>query len=166
MDSFKMITLSAGFISIILTIFESIYPAEKFKKQMKLIFALIFILCIVTPFVKGDINLTEIDDYVSASSYSISSSEEKTMEYFRQSVENNVSRAIGEYLNENKISFSEIKTSINISDSGSIFINEIEIAVDSAAQEDEIVALVKNKTDEDTPVKIKENTAYEQTGND
>ena len=149
MDAFKLISLTAGFISIIIAAFDSIYPSEKYSKQIKIIFSLIFVLSIVTPFVNGEVNIDASADVLYEKNIAAD-------EYLKSSVENNISSTIGSYLKENEISFDEIKTSINISDYGSISINEIEIAVDDTAQGDEIIALVRNKTGENTDIKIKE----------
>ena len=156
MDAFKLISLTAGFISIIIAAFASIYPSEKYSKQIKIIFSLIFVLSIVTPFVNGEVNISESFDFVDASADVLYEKNIAANEYLKSSVENNISSTIGSYLKENEISFDEIKTSINISDYGSISINEIEIAVDDTAQGDEIIALVRNKTGENTDIKIKE----------
>ena len=59
---------------------------------------------------------------------------------------------------ENDISVKEIKTSINISDNGSISINEVKIAAQNAAQGAEAVDIVKRETGEKTLVKIEELT--------
>ena len=50
----------------------------------------------------------------------------------------------------------EINTSINISESGSISINEVKIAAENAAQGAEAVDIVKRETGEKTLVKIEE----------
>lgn len=161
MSSFRLVILTAGFISVVMSMFEAVYPSEKHSNQIKLIFSLIFILCAISPIVKGDADLSEIADVMQDTSQSLELSDEKTMECFKNSVERNISSRIKQYLCENEIVCSEIKTSINISGSGSISINEIEIAADNTAQEGEIIALVKEYTGEDIPVKVKERTEYD-----
>lgn len=155
MDIFRCITLTAGMVSIVIAIFESVMPSEKYSKQLRLIFSLILILSIASPFVQGKIDIARITDDVALTSADISGKSEAADRYFAKSVENNISRSIGDMLAENKINFTEIKTSINISESYGISINEIEIAVDNTAREDEIIALVREKTDCGN-VKVKE----------
>lgn len=147
MEVFRFITLTAGLISIIIAVSESVIPSEKYSKQLRLIFSLILILSIVSPFVQGKIDIADITDDVALTSADISGKSEAADRYFARSVENNISRSIGDMLSENKINFTEIKTSINISESYGISINEIEIAVSDTAREDEIIALVREKTD-------------------
>lgn len=155
MDIFRCITLTAGMVSIVIAIFESVMPSEKYSKQLRLIFSLILILSIASPFVQGKIDIADITDDVALTSVDISGKSEAADRYFAKSVENNISRSIGDMLTENKINFTEIKTSINISESYGISINEIEIAVGDTAREDEIIALVREKTDCGN-VKVKE----------
>ena len=158
MDAFKLISLTAGFISIIIAAFDSIYPSEKYSKQIKIIFSLIFVLSIVTPFVNGEVNISESFDFVDASADVLYEKNTAADEYLKSSVENNISSTIGSYLKENEISFDEIKTSINISYYGSISINEVKIAAQNAAQGAEAVDIVKRETGEKTLVKIEELT--------
>lgn len=155
MDIFRCITLTAGMVSIVIAIFESVMPSEKYSKQLRLIFSLILILSIASPFVQGKIDIADITDDVALTSADISGKSEAADRYFAKSVENNISRSIGDMLRDNKINFTEIKTSINISESYGISINEIEIAVGDTAREDEIIALVREKTDCDD-IKVKE----------
>lgn len=156
MDGFRVIALTAGLISIVTVIFDTIYPSEKYSNQMRIIFSLVFVLSIAAPFMDGRVDVNDISTYADVSSSNIENIGDSTEKYFIRSIENNISRNIGAYLTENQISFKEIKTSINISSSDSISINEIEIAVNDTAREDEIIALVKSKTGQDTVIKIKE----------
>lgn len=161
MSSFRLVILTAGFISVVMSMFEAVYPSEKHSNQIKLIFSLIFILCAISPIVKGEADFSEIGEVMNDTSQSIELSDEKTMDYFKRSVERNISGRIEQYLGEKDIVCYEIKTSINISGSGSISINEIEIAADNTAREGEIIALIKEYTGEDISVKVKERTEYD-----
>ena len=155
MDIFRFVTLTAGMISIIIAVFESVIPSEKYSKQLKLIFSLILLISIAAPFADGRADIGGIADMVETTSAEIGEKSGAADRYFEKSVENNISRSIGDMLTEHKINFDEIMTSINISESFGISINEIEIAVDDTAREDEIIALVKEETDCEN-VKVKE----------
>lgn len=146
MDTFKLVTLIAGFVSVLLAIFDSVFPSEKYNKQLRLIFSMVFILCIAAPIKSSIGELTSFSDYIEVSSEKLEVQSEITEDYFVKSVENNINRNIESSLNEKDIYPYEIKTSINISQSGSISINEIEIAVSDTAQEGEIIDLVNNMT--------------------
>ncbi|MDE5860025.1 MAG: hypothetical protein K2H23_06535, partial [Oscillospiraceae bacterium] len=54
---------------------------------------------------------------------------DNTYDYFIRSVENNISASLESKLHENNIYPEEIETSINISDNGSISINEVKITL-------------------------------------
>ena len=146
MDTFKLVTLIAGFVSVLLAIFDSVFPSEKYNKQLRLIFSMVFILSIVTPIKSSIGELTAFSDYIEVASDNLEVKSDITEDYFVKSVENNINRNIEAGLNEKDIYPYEIKTSINISQSGSISINEIEIAVSDTAQEGEIIDLVNNMT--------------------
>ena len=161
MDKFKLIIASAGFIAVVISMFECLYPAEKFNKQLNYIFSLILILTVTESFFRGDINFIQTVNKMDISSKQMSDNSDDVWGYFKTSVENNISTNISKHLEENKIMTAEIKTSINISDSGSISINEIEITVEEAVQEGEIIALIKEYTNQDISVKIKEVTEHE-----
>lgn len=146
MDTFKLVTLIAGFVSVLLAIFDSVFPSEKYNKQLRLLFSMVFILCIVAPIKSSIGELTSFSDYIEVSSEKLEVQSDISEDFFVQSVENNINRNIEASLNEKDIHPYEIKTSINISQSGSISINEIEIAVSDTAQEGEIIDVVNNLT--------------------
>lgn len=156
MDKFELIIASAGFIAVIISLFECLYPAERFNKQLKYIFSLILILTVTEPFITDSSEYVQAMDQIGSSLEQVSDKSDDVWEYFKNSVENNISTDIFKYLEKNKIKTDEIKTSINISESGSISINEIEITVNETVQEGEIIALIKEYTDQDILITIKE----------
>lgn len=129
METFRAISLTACFLGIVIAIFDGLYPSEKFAGQMKIIFSLIFILCLAKPVAEGKFKLPEIADTVAASSDYYSELSENADEYFIGSVENNISASLTAALNEAKIYPSEVKTSINISENYSISISEVRIVL-------------------------------------
>ncbi len=130
METFKMIAGTACFLGIITAIFGSMYPSEKFAKQMKIIFSLVFILSVAKPVISGRISFPDIEETVSAGSDQYSSINDRTYEYFISSLEKNISLSLEAKLNEIDIYPAEIETSINISDSGSISISEVRLVLD------------------------------------
>lgn len=156
MDSFKAVTAAAGLTAAVISFSESIYPSEKFAVQLKYIFSVMILLTIAAPFVSGEADIEAVSYSIKQQVEQTYSCEEGVFDYFKDSVESNISTAITEQLEKNMINVSEIKTSINISDSGSISINEIEIAVENAAREGEIIALIKEYVQDDTIIKIME----------
>ena len=63
MSAFSSVIGLACFISLAISFIDMICPEKKFEKQLKVIFSLIFIISVITPFLKGDIifDLPEID---------------------------------------------------------------------------------------------------------
>ena len=156
MDKFKLITASAGFIAVIISLCECLYPSERFGKQLKYIFSVILILTVTEPLLSGKIDPVQTVNRINVLSEQVSDKSNDVWGYFKNSVENNVSTDIMEYLEEKQIKADEIKTSINISESGSISINEIEITVKETVQEGEVIALIKEYINQDVFISIKE----------
>lgn len=161
MNDFKLMVVSAGFISIIISLFENMFPTEKFSKQLKFIFAAIIISVIINPLVKHGIFKFDSTDLSVISTNKLVNNTDNTWDYFKESVENNISSNIGKEISNEEIFFYDIKTSINISDSGSISINEIEITVENTVQEAEIIDLVREIIGEDAVIKVVENDSDE-----
>lgn len=156
MESFRLISLTACFLGIVITIFNSLYPSEKFAKQVKVIFSLIFILSIIKPFAAGKLALPESDYAVSASAERYEALGDSAYGYFLSSVENNISASLEAKLREKNIYPEEIETSINISDNGSITINEVKITLKDTAERSEAERCIKEATESSVTVIVKE----------
>ncbi|MGN1305162.1 MAG: hypothetical protein ACI4YB_09030 [Oscillospiraceae bacterium] len=156
MNEIQLVIISAGMLAVVMNIFESVYPSEKYSKQMRMIFALIFVLTLSKPLISSIEKISDTTESVDVINENITISPDKTLDYFKGSVERNISSRLYDILAENNIEVKEIKTSINISESGSISINEVKIAAENAAQGAEAVDIVKQETGEDTLVKIEE----------
>lgn len=156
MNEIQLVVISAGILAVVMNIFESVYPSEKYAKQMRIIFALIFVLTLVRPITDSIKSLSDAKESVDVVNENIYESSNNTLEYFKGSVERNISARLSDILIENGIAVKEIKTSINISENGGISINEVKIAAENAAQGAEAVDIVKRETGENTLVKIEE----------
>ncbi len=154
METFRAVSFTACFLGITAAIFSSMYPSEKFAGQMKMIFSLIFILCLIKPFAKGSFELPEISETVAASSDYYSYLSESADEYFIRSVENNISASLEAALREAEIYPLEVKTSINISENYSISINEVEIVLDEPDGSEAARRCVSEKLGGDAPVAV------------
>lgn len=156
MNEIQLVVISAGILAVVMNIFESVYPSEKYAKQMRIIFALIFVLTLVRPITEGIKSLSDAKDSIDVVNENISENSDNTLEFFKGSVERNISARLSDILQENGIAVKEIKTSINISENGGISINEVKIAAENAAQGVDAVDIVKRETGENTLVKIEE----------
>lgn len=158
MNGIRLVVISAGILAVVMNIFESIYPSEKYAKQMRIIFALIFVLTLSKPLLGCIEKLADTSESIDVINDNISDSSDKTLDYFKRSVERNISGRLLDILAENDIDVKEIKTSINIYENGSISINEVKIAAENAAQGAEAIDIVKREIGESTFVKIEEFT--------
>lgn len=158
MNGIRLVVISAGILAVVMNIFESIYPSEKYAKQMRIFFALIFVLTLSKPLLGCIEKLADTSESIDVINDNISDSSDKTLDYFKRSIERNISGRLSDILAENDIDVKEIKTSINISENGSISINEVKIAAENAAQGAEAIDIVKREIGESTFVKIEEFT--------
>ncbi|MDE6762469.1 MAG: stage III sporulation protein AF [Oscillospiraceae bacterium] len=133
METFRAISLTACFLGIVIAVFNSLYPSEKFAGQLKIIFSLIFILSLIKPIASGRFDLPEIAEAAAASSDYYESLGERADDYFVRSAESNISAVVESILHENEIYPEEVETSINISENYSISISEVKIALKNAA---------------------------------
>ncbi|MGN0638689.1 MAG: hypothetical protein ACI4J0_09995 [Huintestinicola sp.] len=123
MDMLCSVSASACVLGIIFSVINSMTPSEKFARQMNIIFSLILILVIVSPFAKGDIEL-EISDI------SENIPEDYSYIYKEQTdrlISANISDNLGQVLSENGIFPLKISVDINNSSDGSISIIGAEI---------------------------------------
>jgi hypothetical protein len=129
MSGFMQASGVACFIGIVIAIVDALSPSDKFAKQLKMMFALVFMLCVVTPIASGEITFDDglADVYAEST---IETAVQNTDDYIKRSVERNLSRNLTEVLRENGITVKNIETSINISDSGSIDITVIDLTLD------------------------------------
>ena len=152
MEAFRLMAGTACFLGIVITIFSSLYPSDKFAKQMKMIFSLIFIISVIKPVAQGKFDFPEFSETVSASADYYSSLNDNTYDYFIRSVESNISFSLENALNEKNIYPREIQTSVNISDSGSISINEVKLVLEDMSEYPEAVKCIREAAESDVNV--------------
>lgn len=155
METFHMISLTACFLGIVITVFSRLYPSQKFEKQMKTIFSLIFLLSVVTPLVNNELRLPDISETVTASSDYYQTITENTDVYFIKALENNISANLKAELNKAEFYPLEIQTSVNISEDNSISINEVRVIMQSTECSDVIKNLISNNIGENAAVIVK-----------
>jgi hypothetical protein len=156
MEAFRAVSRIACFVGIVIAIMDALYPNEKFAKQIKIIFSLIFLLCIAKPIASGEIALPDKFISAEASTDRLSRTPDKTYDYFIKSVENNISTSLKEKLNEHEIIAEEILTSINISESNSISISEVEIVLSDSSDSQKAEEIIRNEAGKNVTVKFKE----------
>ena len=155
METFRMISVTACFLGIVITFFSKMYPSEKFEKQMKTIFSLIFLISVLTPVLNGNLQFPDISETVSASSAYYQEISVNADEFFIRSVENNISIRLESELNSKNIFPIEIQTSVNISENNSISINEVNVLVTDIELNDEIKRCIFDIVGEEITINVK-----------
>lgn len=126
MELMKKVILSACFLSIVITIVDSIKPGEKFSQQLKMIFSLIFITGILSVVIKGGLNF-DIPAYADLEySDDYNSLEDAAGMAVKSETEKNINVYIEDILLKNDVSFDKISSDINIEEDNSIIINRID----------------------------------------
>lgn len=126
MELMKKIILSACFLSIVITIVDSMKPGEKFSQQLKMIFSLIFITGILSAALKGGLNI-DIPAYADLDySDDYNSLEHAADTALKSETEKNINAYVEDILLKNDVSFDKISSDINIKEDNSIIINRID----------------------------------------
>ncbi len=131
--------LAACFISVVLTLADSVKPGDKFSSQLKLIFSLVFICGILTAALNGQyesgfdlsFDTDNIETYDSISGAAESS--------VISSAESSIADTVRNVLDENGVSYEKITASINIEDDSRININEIGYKGDEPERAAEVI---------------------------
>ncbi|MCL2053299.1 MAG: hypothetical protein FWG90_02505 [Oscillospiraceae bacterium] len=147
MEAFRLITKTACYIGIAAAILDSLYPNERFGKQMKILFTVVFLIIITAPFARGEIDFDiSLPTYSSLDSYA--EAQEKAHALFVKTAESNINTRLEELLNHHEIYNVKIKTSVNISDNAGISINEVAITLDAPLDFDKASAIIKSELGE------------------
>lgn len=126
MDFMKKIIITSCILSVVITIADCVKPGEKFSRQLKTIFSLIFIIGIVTVGIKTGIDF-ELPDYEKNEYVEKYIDVEKTAdEALKNETEARINNIIENLLSEKNISYEKIYANININEEGSIDINRID----------------------------------------
>ncbi|MDD6991079.1 MAG: hypothetical protein PUI48_04550 [Oscillospiraceae bacterium] len=123
MDMLCSVSASACILGIIFSVINNMTPSEKFSRQMNIIFSLILILVIFSPFAKGDFKLDMSD-------ISENIPEDYSYIYNEQTgrlISANISDNLGQALSEKGIFPLKISVDINNSADSSISIIGAEI---------------------------------------
>ncbi|MDD7428257.1 MAG: hypothetical protein SOU50_05745 [Oscillospiraceae bacterium] len=154
METIKSIILSACFISIISAALGMAAPDGKCEGHLKLILGAIFIITAASGLMKGDFSdLTEIS---AGSAVIAENTAASADDYFISAAEANLDRTLEKYLKEKGVSGAEVSSVIDISENGSIYINEVTASL-SDYYSDYVCAVeaLKNAVGEDVTIYVK-----------
>ncbi len=124
MELMKKMVFAACFISIIVTLADSVKP-EKFGSQLKLIFSLVFICGMLAAVIGGryDTDLGLSFDLHETESYASMNAAADSV--IVEEAEKSVVEAVQTVLDENDVNYEKITADINIEEDSRISINEI-----------------------------------------
>ena len=129
MEGFKSCTAAVCAVSAGICIVESLVSGTRLRGQMKFILDLVLITVVITPFIKAgtDFQLPEPGGYGTETDYHI----EVYSDALRRQVSYNVSEVLLQQIQAAGISCYKIETEVNISDDGSISINNVTLSTDN-----------------------------------
>lgn len=157
MDIFRGAAASACFLGIIFSALSGIMPDEKFSKQVNMIFSLVMILAVITPFIGADISF---DDFVPDEGIS-SDYEEIYAKGLSETVQSELCGNIGALLEENGITAVKISADVNNFSDGSISISKVTVSLSDGAEKDKTYKLLRDALGEDTVVEVKNERSAE-----
>ncbi len=130
MDMLRGAAVSACFLGIVFSVLENMIPSEKFSRQMNVIFSLILLLVIVTPFAGADISLPDISGCDSVTE----ELEVNLQDSFNKQVSANLCEELSNLLESNGIYAEKITVNVNNSADGSISIKGSEIFITDSSR--------------------------------
>lgn len=150
MSVFSSVIGLACFVSLAISLVDMICPEKKFEKQLKVIFSLLFVISVATPFLKGDIILDfpEID-IVSAD---ISVESKRYDDTIIKEIEQNVEKGLRDELISKNLYTKEISVSVNISDNNSISISKVIFYTENSEMDEEIYSEIRKILGEETEI--------------
>lgn len=150
MSVFSSVIGLACFVSLAISLVDMICPEKKFEKQLKVIFSLLFVISVATPFLKGDIILDfpEID-IVSAD---VSIEKERYDDEIVKQIKENVEKGLRDELISKNLYTKEISVSVNISDNNSISISKVIFYTENSEMEEEIYSEIRKILGEETEI--------------
>lgn len=129
MDTVKLIIGAACFTGLAISVAEMLKPSETFNKQIKLIFALVFIISIFSPVAAGGIDFSFSGSEIEANG-GYNAVDEVVDEGLKGTIEENIATELKIKLLETGIKCGSIKVNINMDENSSISINKVEIDTD------------------------------------
>lgn len=126
MELMKKIILSACFLSIVITIADSIKPGDKFSRQLKMLFSLVFITGIVSAALRCDFSF-DFPAFADIENYDAYNNMENTAENaVKEETEKEINEYVGNLLTDHGIEYEKITSYVNISEDSSISIDRID----------------------------------------
>lgn len=141
MEEISRAVLTASTASVALTVLELIAPAKKFRKQLGLIFSMVFILFVFGPVLKNPPEIPELSAFSGSEIAAISPDE-----FILSETKKNIERELYGCFRENGYEAEEISVLIHTDENGGISISEVKITCRQGADLEAIEKLAREKT--------------------
>ncbi len=155
MEALRSISLIACFVGIAISMLDIMNYSQKLKKQITLVFSMVFLISILSPIVKGDVSfeIPTIEDIENSEEYlSVMETYNKNLaETFKAGIESNLK----EKLAVNNIEVKEVSLDIEVDKENVISIANVNVTLPNKnkSNKDKAFKIVKNQIG-DTPVEI------------
>lgn len=154
MEALRKIVIIACLLAIAIAIVDMLYPSKKFDKQVHLIFSLIFLIGIITPFLSGSVNFNLSDISTVEQSQNYVEIQDNVNKQYVSTIESNISCSLSTLLNQNQINIKEISTKVNIAEDNSISISKVNIACNNINDNQKILNLIQSEVGQEVNVVI------------
>lgn len=122
MEEISKAVLTACTAAVALTVLELVAPAKKFRKQLGLIFSMVFILFVFAPFLKDPPEIPELSADSAADVMNINPDE-----FILSETKKNIEAELERCFTENGYEAEEISVLIHTDENGGISISEVKI---------------------------------------
>lgn len=156
MDGIRNLVLISCILAVAISLLEMVSPSNRLKKQLRLIFSLIFIIGIVTPIFSGKISFSGINTADLSLKEGYKNVSADIDNELKLQIEENISNRLTEKLEINGYSVKGILTMINILDDKSIVINEVKVSANSIDEQNNIFSLIHEELGENVTVILEE----------
>ena len=161
MDAVRKIILVACFLAIALSLLDILYPSQRFKKQVHLIFSLVFVIGLLMPFFSGSLTFDFPDIQNEKAEQSFSVIQNGVQTDYASAVETNINQALSELLKKNQIPAKEISAKINIEPDNSISIIKVEVVPEIPTDGQKIQSLIQSEVGQKTDVVVRQGNSFE-----
>lgn len=138
MEGLKDTIMAVCVVSAAICIIDGLAAGTRFRKQMRFLLNLIFVLIVVSPILKGTaiFEMPDISGFVTSD---YNGSQEVYYEQMKQKTGENISSVLEQQLEAAGINCESIETDVNISESNSISISSVTVCADNFTAAAEIV---------------------------
>lgn len=153
MDGIRELILTAVLMGTGLSLAEAVCPSERYEKQLRTLFAMLFIAAAAAPFLNGSINFN-LDGGEEYTEEVIQSSAIYSQSVMKGQIMRSLRDELASLLKKNNITAEEISVSVNITEDNCINISEVSISISDSSKEAEAYSLIAGVLDENTYVRI------------